>query len=311
MLFNIVKPNMLFMKTKKSILGLIFAATVAIFLAPSCAKDDAGSISSKDLAMAQDEAYVDALYQEVDNTVISNTTSLDAGHYSGMGLKSTSDDGECVTITVNHPDSTSFPKIITLDYGTGCTTVFRDDTITRKGQIIITLTDRWFVQGSQHIVTFSNFYINNVKIEGTRTITNMGLNAKNHFELGIVLQNGKITFNDTAWMTRDANHVREWIRSNNPQNDTVLITGTASGINIKGENYERLITTPLVLAHCSNVPWRWVILAGTVQITNSVSGVTTIDYSSSGCDGEVLISRNGYHRNFAFKYKHHNHGNGH
>jgi hypothetical protein len=299
------------MKTNKSILRLVLAAAVAIFLIPSCSKEDTGSISSKDLEMAQDDAYADALYEEVDNLVVSNITALDASNYSGITLKSTNDEGECVSITVDHPDTTSFPKVITLDFGTGCTGTFRDDTITWKGRIIITITDRWFVPGAQHIVTFDNFYINNVKIEGTRTITNQGLNAKNHLELGIVLQNGKVSFNDTAFITREANHVREWIRSFNPLNDTILVTGTASGINVKGEQYERLITKPLVLVHCQEFHWRWAIVDGTVRITNSLTGVTTLDYSSTGCDGAIVINKNGIHRNFPFRFKFHNHRNGH
>jgi hypothetical protein len=298
------------MKTTKVILGLMLATFAAIIMVPSCSKDDSGSLSNNDITLAQDEAYADALYEEVDNMVVSNITSLDDNHFSTLGLKSTSDEGECVTITVDHPDSTSFPKVITLDYGSGCTKIFKDDTITWMGQIIITLTDRWFVEGAQHIVTFNDFYINGVKIEGTRTITNLGLNAKNHFELGIVLENGKIIFNDTAFLTRNANHVREWIRSYNPLNDSILITGTASGINIRGEEYERLITEPLVLVHCMDYHWRWVIVAGKVQITNSTSGVTTVDYTSTGCEGTIIIGKDGYHHNYYFKYKHHNYGNG-
>jgi hypothetical protein len=301
---------MLVMKTTKVILGLMLGAVAAIVLIPSCSKEDSGSISSNDIVAAQDEAYADALYEEVDNMVVSNITTLDINHFSMMALKSASDEDECVSISVDHPDSTWFPKVITLDYGTGCTKVFRDDTITWRGQIIITLTDRWFVQGAEHIVTFNNFYINDVKIEGTRTITNMGLNAKNHLELKIVLENGKITFNDTASMTRNATHVREWIHSFNPLNDTILITGSASGTNVKGENYERLITEPLVMVHCQDYFWRWVIVAGKVQITNSVTGITNVEYTGTGCEATITIGKNGYHHNYSFKYKHHNHWRG-
>lgn len=287
------------------------ATAVAMFFTFSCSKND-GSISDSDLALAQDDAYAEALYNEVDNAVTTNLTTLDANHYSPAAMKSTSDDGEgCATITVDHPDSTSFPKVITIDYGTGCTVVFKDDTITRKGKIIVTLTDRWWAEGAQHIVTFNDFYINDVKIEGTRTITNLGLNDMNHLELGIVLENGKITFNDTAWMTREANHVKEWIRSYNPHNDTIIITGTANGINVRGETYERLITEPLVLVHCTDYHWRWGIVGGIIQITNSASGVTTIDYSGSACEENLVISKNGFHHNYQFFFRKHNHRKGH
>jgi hypothetical protein len=157
------------------------------------------------------------------------------------------------------------------------------------------------------VITFNNFYINDVKIEGTRTITNKGLNAKNHLELGVVLTGGKVIFNDTAFLTRESNHVREWIRAKNPMNDTMLVTGTANGINIQGQQYERVITSPLVFVRCKDVPWRWVIVKGTIQITNSVTGVSTIDYTSTGCEDSVVLNKDGFHFKMPFLYRHHNH----
>lgn len=298
------------MKTKKRFLGFVIATALAVFFQYSCSKEESGSISETDLALAQDEAYADALYEEVDNMVVDEITSLDGNAYSTVSLKSTSDDDQCFTVTVDHPDSTHFPKVVTLDYGEGCTVIFRDDTITRKGQIIITVTDRWFMPGAEHIVTFNDFYLNDVKIEGTRTITNLGFNDADNLEIGIKLEGGKIIFNDTTWMTRDAEHVREWIRDFPPQNDTLRITGSANGINVLGETYSRVITEPLVMVHCSEFKWRWVIVDGTVEITNSATGTTTIDYTADECDGTVIINKNGYRHNYEFKYNYHNHHKG-
>jgi hypothetical protein len=273
------------MKNRKSFLVFMLSAAIGVLLIPSCSKDNSGAISSKDVTSAQDEIYANALYEEVDNTVVSNVSTLSGMGFSTVNMKSaTCDSNDCMRITVDHPDSVSFPKVVTLDFGEGCTRIFKDDTIVYKGQIIVTLTDHWFVKGSQHIVTFNGFYINGVRLEGTRTITNMGLNDKNHFELGI-----------------------EWIRSHNPMNDTMLVTGSASGINIQGEQYERIITSPLVLVRCQDVKWRWVIVKGTIQITNSETGVSTIDYTSTGCEGSVVLNKNGFHLNMPFAYKHHNH----
>jgi hypothetical protein len=296
------------MKTKNLTWGI---AVIAVSLSlHSCSKSDDGSISEADLSLAQDEVYADALYEEVDNMVAAELISLDENGYSSLGLKSTEDD-ICRTVTVDHPDSTSFPKVITIDYGDGCTMIFRDDTLTRKGQVIITLTNRWFIPGAEHIVTFNEFYINDVKIEGTKTVTNLGLNDENHFEMSIVLEGGKITFNDTAFMTREANHLREWIFASNPQNDTVLVTGTATGLNVLGDTYSRVIVEPLVLVHCDATRWRWVIVDGLVEITNSSSGTTTIDYTADGCDGTLIVNKNGYRHNYQFRFHHRNHRHNH
>jgi hypothetical protein len=290
------------MNTKKELIGMMIASAAVLFFVQSCSKEEAGSISQADVALAQDDTYAEALYEEVDNMVIDEVVSLDANAYDVSGLKSTGDEDPCFTVNIDFPDSTRFPKVITLDYGEGCTVVLRDDTITRKGQIIITLTDRWFVPGARHIVTFNNFSINDVAIQGTRTMTNEGLNDEGHLLISIKLEGGLIAFSSTEILTLEAEYQREWIRNRTPQLDTLIITGSANGVNVQGENFSRVITDPLVLVHCSEYRWRWVIVDGTVELTNSTTGVTIVEYSAEGCDGTVMINRNGYRHNYAFKY---------
>jgi hypothetical protein len=297
------------MKTSKGLFGWMMVAAVTLFSAQSCSKDDAtGDISGTDITLAQDDAYADALYDEVDNFVVTELVTLDAGGYSTAMLKSAVEE-TCYTVTVDHPDLTTFPKVITIDFGAGCSVVFNGDTITREGQIIITITNRWYITGAEHSITFNNFYINGVRLEGTRTLTNLGMNIRNHFELRVVLEAGKVTFNDTAWVTRDAEHVREWSRQLNPMNDTLWITGSASGVNILGENYSRVIVEPLILIRCADAQYRWVIADGVVEITNSVRGSSTIDYSNSGCSGDVIIGKNGNEFQYHFRYRYHHHRN--
>jgi hypothetical protein len=290
------------MKTKKGILSLMMVAAATLFIAQSCSTDDeGGNISDTDIAVVQDDAYAEALYDEVDNFVTEELVILDDNGYSPSGLKSTEEE-VCFTVTVDHPDLTTFPKVITIDFGSGCSVIFNEDTITREGQIIITITDRWFVEGAEHTVTFNDFYINGVKIEGTRTITNLGLNERNHLELGILLEGGKVIFNDTAWVSREAEHTREWSRQSDPMNDTIWITGLASGTNILGEQYNREIVEPLMLVRCAEHQYRWVIAGGSVEITNSERGNCTLDYTGSGCDGEVIIGKNGSRYRYEFRY---------
>jgi hypothetical protein len=299
------------MKQSRNFSAVGLMALAAVLMVTACSREEDGSISGTELKLTQDEAFADALYTEIDNMVVYEITTLDAGGYLTTGLKSTEDEEPCLLVNVDHPDSTRFPKVITLDYGDGCTMIFRDDTLTRKGQISITITDRWFLPGAETIVTFNGFYINGTKIEGTRTITNLGLNDADHLEMGVVLTGGRITFEDETWMSREASHVREWIRYWNPMNDTVFITGSATGINVLGENYQRVITEPLVLVHCSEYRWRWVLVDGTVEVTNSSTGTTTIDYSAEDCAGQVLINKNGYRHNYTFRYNHRHHQRGH
>lgn len=298
-------------------------ALIAFLLIPSCSKDDrTGTLSETDIKSAQDEAYTDAVYNSVDNMAVSEVTSLENRSYStSLSTKSAEcgdNDFSCRTVTVDHPDSASFPKVITIDYGDSCTSIFRGDTITLSGKVIITITDHWFKKDARFIVTFDDFYFNKSKIEGTRTIANLGLNEKNHFEMGIVLEGGKVTFADGSYITREADHVREWAYHYGSYSDTISITGTASGINTLGQNYSRVITSPLVMVHCQEYQHQWVIIGGTVEVTNSETGTTTVDYTADDCDGTVVIRKNGDLINYVFKYygsynrgHGHHHGHGH
>jgi len=288
------------MKSISHFVFAVFSTAVLLFITPSCSNENEESISAKDLSLAQDEAFADALFEEVDNMVSDELIALDANGYAADSKKSLTN--VCYTVTVDHPDSLVFPKVITLDYGDGCSLVFNKDTIVRRGQIVITVSGRWFVNGSTHTVSLNNFYINDVKIEGTRTRTNLGYNDQRHLRYGIELTGGKIIFNDTLMMTREASHVREIINHFNTQNDTIIVTGSAEGINVLGQSYSREIIEPLVMVHCALYKWRWIIADGKVELSNSGTGTTTIDYNGSGCDGEVIISKDGKKHDYRFKY---------
>ncbi len=155
-------------------------------------------------------------------------------------------------------------------------------------------------------MTFNNFYFNGAKIEGTRTMTNNGLNEQNRLEIATHLENGKVTFGENAFMTRTASHVREWKRHQNPLNDTIFVTGSANGSNVLGETYNREITEPLVLVHCAGLQYRWAVASGKVSVTNSARGNMIIEHTGNECDGDVVIEKDGDQYKYQFRYRHNN-----
>ena len=293
------------MKKKNGLIGLMFVAAAAVILTQSCSKDDTGSITETDIALAKDDAYVEALFDELDDLAIAELTTLDDNDYQTAGLKSTSE-GNCYTVIVNHPDNTTFPKEITIDFGNGCTVVFNGDSITRSGQININISNRWSVQNAVQVMTFHNFYFNGAKVEGTRTMTNNGLNEQNRLEIATHLENGKVTFGENSFMTRTASHVREWKRNQNPMNDTIFVSGSANGANVLGETYNREITEPLVLVHCAALQYRWAVASGKVSVTNSGRGNMIIEHTGSGCDSDVVIEKEGDQYKYQFRYRYNN-----
>ncbi len=287
----------------RSFIGLIFSSSLGILLLLSCERDK-DRLSDEIVTLAETEAINNAIFEEIDGTVESAMATLDLNEYSASSVKSTSADA-CPVITVDHPDTTYFPKIVTIDYGDGCSLIFNNDTITRKGKIMITVTNRYFVTGAKRIITFDNFYINDVKVEGTRTITNLGLNEKEHLTFSIKLENGKITFSDDRYVTCESERMREWARLSDWSKDTVYITGWINGTNINGDNYTCEIDKPLVLIHCLVFNRRWTIVDGSLVITIGNESPIVIDYGDGTCDRRMEISKDNKSRSVEFHYRHH------
>lgn len=281
------------MKKLRLLIPAGFIASIAIFLV-SCERNDPSpspiSMSSADITLAQDDIVADDIYNEIDADVLSEIQVLEENDYQIISLKSTDDEFPCLVVTVDHPDTTRFPKLITFDYGNGCTFIINGDTITKKGAVLVTLTDKFYHPGAQRIITFREFYMNEVKVEGTITSTFNGINEDELLEHTMTLEGGKLIYDESTVYTRDARYKKEWLRSRTPIEDTLYISGSNWGVNLKGEDYSRVIVEELILAHCPSYGRRWVIIDG--EVVSTVGEIETIiDYSDGGCDGTAIVWR--------------------
>jgi hypothetical protein len=96
--------------------------------------------------------------------------------------------GDCATITVTPNDST-YPKTITIDFGSGC--LGRDGKF-RSGAIMLHLTAPLRRPGSVVTITFRNYYVNRVHLEGTKIISNLSEPPMHKWSVQVV--GGKVTF---------------------------------------------------------------------------------------------------------------------
>jgi hypothetical protein len=99
----------------------------------------------------------------------------------------------CATVTVNNTTPGAFPKIFTINFGTGCT----QNGITRSGIITITLSGYVMNNGSTMTIERNNYYVNLRKIEGTIVYTNQTTNTSIP-QWTRTLTNGQITFPNGA-----------------------------------------------------------------------------------------------------------------
>jgi hypothetical protein len=193
------------MKTIKFFFTIVIIFT-GCFLFVTCEKNDE-KITSEDIAIADDDAITTLLFDQSFTEVDMALEQLEYNWKHASGLKSVLD--TCPVIDVDHNDSTYWPKTVTIDFGSeGCTGPSGN---IRKGLITITITDRYLKQGSVRTVTFTDFYVNDYKIEGTKTVTNEGRNNDGFMYFNVELTGGKVTTPSGKEITHEFNRTRIWI----------------------------------------------------------------------------------------------------
>lgn len=180
-------------------------------------------------------------------------------------------------------DVATFPKTITVDFGTGCTDYFGR---TRVGKMFIHLTDSFHIAGAVRTVTFENFSINGIGITGTRITTNTGVNGSGQPTFTRVIDTD-ITSNGNTF-SRNISHQMTWISGfDTPAcfDNVWSITGSGFIVRSNGNTLTRTITNPLIVDFsCQHIK------QGTIQITTGF-GTWTLDYGNGSCDNAATVTR--------------------
>lgn len=285
------------MKTK--IFLMITAMAVLSFF--SCNKNSA-LIDQASINLADDDAVADAVYEDVFNTADNATIILDQVMFkSGEAKSETVVTDSCPTITITHPGTAIWPKVVTVDYGTGCTG-FNDNT--RSGKIIIEVTGPRLTVGSKRTITFVNYFFNNIKVEGTKVMENKGYNGNQNLVISIKLTGGKLTLPDGKTIERTFDHQREWtagLLTKNIWDDECLITGAATGKNINGVAYTNTIISALQWKRACRF-----LVAGVVKIEREGAQPVELNYGTGECDAKAVVTRGGESKEILLKYRHRN-----
>jgi len=278
----------------KAILNLLtskqwqVAIVLISVLLVSCDNDnevDLVSQESEDTAIS--EAEIDAVYEDVDDLSIVGLSATEASEGGKLADGEPDDDRFCGTFTFEG-DKTAGTIII--DFGEGCED--KNGNI-RKGKIIIGYQGGKLVPGSFVKTTLEDYSINDIAIEGVRTLENISESLEDYPTFHITLEGGKITWPDETFATREVDRVRVWVNAPNPLNDEHHVTGTAEGMTRRGVDYEMVITDTLVYKRVCRISRRGRIpVAGTKVITTEEK-VITIDYGDGECDRRVEIVVNG------------------
>lgn len=284
--------------TKIAASSLIFGLTVMF----SCNNEDRLTIN--DTQEITEESVTDSYFTDMDDMAAVTVAAPADNQYSGGRVATTLiiQDlrfcaGTVVTITPGANSTPNEPNgVITVDFGTiGCTDQKGN---IRTGKLTFTYNNWRFRPGSTIITTTDNYTINGVKLEGTRTLTNLNSEsddpATSARKFNVVLTGGKATFiADGTVAERDSDIT--WTLSNGAADNYLTIepTSTASGKTRLGKIYEVSVSEALVYKRFCGLA-----VTGIKKYNLNGEKEITIDYGNGDCDKSVVVTVNGTSRNF-------------
>lgn len=274
------------MKTGKYVLRLIFFLMAGGLALYSCKKDTSTpgtkTLTSQQVIQVQNADAQDAIADKTEEDIDSKIAELQNNNYADAGAKSfLANPTDTVIITVNHPDTTFFPKVVTLTYYN-----YKDssafENITKNGEITVTINrpDVTHPRLISMLFYFNQFAVTTdsttIILNGTRLVSRQKASIKfNGLQSVRISVTDNITAatnwavtstgkTDTLKFTRNVNKVRtavyhfrnviyrpadliHFLYRYVASSDTITYTGTVTGINEKGETYSKSITSPLIV----------------------------------------------------------------
>jgi hypothetical protein len=243
-------------------------------------------------------AYND-VFEQI-NSAISYEVALDEMTNGSWNMHGTL----CTDVSLS-PLGTSFPKTLTIDYGTGC---IGTDGVTRSGKIIAVFDGNFRDENTTIDVSFDGFTNGQYALSGTNEMKNTGTDG-----------DGNPTFTETirgaviAWSTQqviwEADLNRTWVEGDTTnfttdtiggtlglaglEDDVFALRGTAIGNDSNTHPFTLEVTNSIVLP--SNCKY---ITDGILVVSPVNFNAGTVDYGSGECDKQATIEVDGEVFNF-------------
>ena len=266
---------------KTILLGLSMALTLLV----SCNNDEATpDFSAEDTESAGSDAVEDTYFEDADDMM---TDALEEDDAANAGGKVSTD--ERFSCASRERAGTKESGSLRIDFGSGCTDPRGN---TRKGVIVVEHAGRWNEPGSVLNISYENYSVNGIGIEGNRKVTVLSV-VDSTTTYDVVLTGGKITWPDGRVATREVNHKRERERHLNNLLNRLIIYGTAQGTFRNGRGYSIEILERLIYSHACLAQGVAIPVSG-IKFIKHGDRELTVDYGDGTCDNIVtLTNKNG------------------
>ncbi len=287
------------METRPFLIRMVCVAVVAgLGFVVSCADDEPQF--TQEAAYATEESSIDAYYADADDmagVAMAESEETEGGKMSEAARElQLNDDRFCgLSVLLDLDLSTLLRPVgdITINFGNACEDPYGN---IRKGKIIVHFEGRKFRVGSFISISFENYEINGIKLNGVRTLTNLPSSTVNKPQFQIELENGSVEWDGNV-ATREHCFTGTWDRGTilAPDDDVLKISQCANaaeaaeGINRNGVHYRMFIEEELVYKRSCPMA-----VSGVKKFVEVNTGKEiVIDYGSGNCDAVITITVNG------------------
>ena len=287
-----VIKNKIVMKMKKfTLLALSFG------LITSCSEDGVSGFSENLSTTTVLETINSIAFEEDIDDLISESFDLSSNAISARSADAGSDKdtkkfkgdkyGDCASVVVDEENNT---KTIT----------FSEECEGKRGQIrsgtmIVSYSEIQGEIGSFREVSYDDFYLNGVKIEGTRRTEILSTDENGSKTMQTILNDGKMIYQDGTFKTKSAEMTR-YIHVENNKKQYTTLSGSKYGVSTEGVSFSMEITTPIKFVYdCfgEGQKKRGKVPVQGIKVTNDGSQIITTDFGDGTCDTLVEITKDG------------------
>lgn len=261
---------------KTRLKGLVFLFSMLLILVNACNESEKEDVYFEDgeISVLETEQEAEMYFNIVESIGIA--AILEFGSNSGARTEQTvNPEFACAEVNWNLEN-----RRIVIDFGDGCK---GPDNRTRTGKVIVEYSMDELVVESEFVTVLQNFYVDDVKIEGSRKITIESLSSE-AISYTAVIEGGKITWPDETFVTRES----EGLHTIKYSDLSLTLEGEASGTTKAGVSY--FTETKDALIFKSDCLEYRLPVSGSRTITVEKLPLITVNYGNGDCDNKFTVS---------------------
>ena len=280
------------MKMKKfTLIALSFG------LITSCSEDGVSGFSENLSTTTVMETINSIAFEEDIDELVSESMNLNSNASSARSADTTADKGPKKFMGDKYGDCA---KVVEDEENNTKTITFSEDCEgkrgqTRSGTMIVTYSETQGEAGSFRQVTYDDFYLNGVKIEGTRRTEIISIDENGSKTMRTSMTDGKMIYEDGTFKTKNSEMTR-YTHVENDEKQYSSLTGSKSAVSTEGVSFSMQITTPIKFVYnCDDLGFRKRGKIPVEGIKVSIDGDQTIttDFGDGTCDTLVEVTKDG------------------